>query len=92
MIETSLHKLAEHILGLDEASLTSLWKKYKERTENFEMSREWEKSVIIFFIINAVRAKNQMFNEQVIRQGQPGNAEKQSGRRPRSKPALRRIK
>ena len=70
MIETTLHKLAEHILGLDEASLVSLWEKYKTRTENFEISREWDKAVIIFFIINAVRAKNQMFNEEILKRQQ----------------------
>ena len=58
MIESSLDRLAQQILGLDEASLSSLWEKYKKRMEHFEPSQEWEKAVIIFFIINAVRAKN----------------------------------
>jgi hypothetical protein len=92
MIETTLHKLAEHILGLDEASLASLWEKYKTRTENFEISREWEKAVIIFFIINAVRAKNQMFNEQIQQRNQPQPEPGQAPRRPRGKPDLRRVK
>ncbi|HOK06435.1 MAG TPA: hypothetical protein PK836_04490 [Syntrophales bacterium] len=66
MIEDTLERLAERILSLDEASLTSLWEKYRRRMENFTVSREWERSVIIFFIINAVRAKNQIFNERIM--------------------------
>lgn len=72
MFESTLLKLADRILALDEASLTSLWKKYKDRMESFDASREWERSVIVFFIINAVRAKNQIFNERILKmQGSP---------------------
>jgi len=92
MIESTLNKLAEHILGLDEASLVSLWEKYKTRTENFEISREWEKSVIVFFIINAVRAKNQMFNEQIQKRQQPQAEPERTAARPRGKPDLKRVK
>jgi hypothetical protein len=66
MIENSLEKIAETILALDEASLSGLWEKYKRKMEHFESTKEWEKSVIIFFIINAVRVKNKLFNEQII--------------------------
>ncbi len=89
MLEKSLEKIAETILSLDEASLVSLWQKYKLRMETFEPSREWERSVIVFFLINAVRAKNQIFNDQLM---------KQKERRPaapkprRAAPTLRRIK
>ena len=65
MIEKAVNQLAEKILNLDEASLTGLWEKYKTRMEHFEVSREWERAVVVFFIINAVRAKNHIFNEQV---------------------------
>jgi hypothetical protein len=65
MLDHTLEKMAEKILGFDEASLTSLWEKYKRKMEHFEVSREWEKAVIVFFIINAVRAKNHIFNEQI---------------------------
>ena len=92
MIEATLNKLAEHILGLDEASIASLWQKYKARTENFEISKEWEKAVIIFFIINAVRAKNQMFNEQIKKRNQPQPEPGQTPRRPPGKPDLRLVK
>ena len=70
MIENTLDKLAENILGIDEASLANLWDKYKSRMDSFDRTREWEKSVIIFFIINAVRAKNHIFNEQVMKEEQ----------------------
>ena len=65
-LENSLNKIAENILHLDEASLTSLWDKYKQKMEQFSTSSEWEKAVIIFSIINAVRAKNAIFNEKML--------------------------
>lgn len=88
MIESVLDKMAERILSLDEASLTSLWEKYKRRMEHFEPSKEWEKGIIIFFIINAVRAKNHIFNEQIRRQPEPGPDMKQR----KKKPDLRLVK
>ncbi|HVO66883.1 MAG TPA: hypothetical protein VMT12_10405 [Syntrophales bacterium] len=66
MLESALDKLAETILNLDEASLADLWDKYKEKMENFDTTKEWEKSVIIFFIINSVRVKNHIFNENIL--------------------------
>jgi len=92
MIEATLHKLAEHILNLDEASLTSLWEKYKNRTENFEVSKDWEKSVIIFFIINAVRAKNQIFNEEILKRDGKGAEPEKMTSPPKGKSGLRRVK
>jgi hypothetical protein len=89
MLEKTLENIAERILALDEASLTSLWKKYKLRMEEFSTTKEWEKAVIVFFIINAVRVKNHIFNEQVTR-----NQEKRSENKKNSKdiPYLKRIK
>lgn len=66
MLESALEKLAETILNLDEASLTSLWDKYKKKMENFDTTRKWEQAVIIFFIINSVRVKNHIFNENIL--------------------------
>ena len=68
MIEPALENIAEKILNFDEASLTALWDKYKLRMERFDTSREWERAVIIFFMINAVRAKNRIFNDQLLKQ------------------------
>lgn len=65
-MENTLSNIADKILSLDEASLTGLWKNYKDRMEQFDTSREWEKSILIFFIINSVRVKNEIFNEQII--------------------------
>jgi hypothetical protein len=87
MLESALDRMAQQILGLDEASLSSLWEKYKKRMEHFKPSKEWEKAVIIFFIINAVRAKNHIFNEQLIRQRQT-----EPEMPPRGKPELRLVK
>jgi len=65
MLEKALENIADKILALDESSLSGLWDKYKEKMEHFDTSKEWEKAVIIFFIINSVRVKNHIFNEQV---------------------------
>ena len=92
MLENTLDKLAEKILCLDEASLASLWDKFKIRMDQFDRSKEWEKAVIIFFIINAVRAKNHIFNEQIAKR-QPRESESGAPAPPKSgKPDLRRIK
>lgn len=83
MIEETLLKMADRIVRLDEASLASLWQKYRKRVENVELSREWEKAVIVFFIINAVRAKNEILNEYI----------QEKNKSPREKkPKLRLIK
>ncbi len=89
MLESSLDKIAETILSLDEASLSGLWEKYKKKMEHFETSREWEKSVIIFFLINAVRVKNQIFNEQLLRLQ---DREGEKPQPPKGKPHLRLVK
>jgi hypothetical protein len=86
MLESTLENIAEKILALDEASLTSLWSKYKERMDQFDASGDWEKAVIVFFIINAVRAKNQIFNERIIRMQNSGVPKKPA------KPNIKRIK
>ena len=86
MLESALDNLAEKILSFDEASLSSLWEKYKSRMERFEPSKEWEKAVIIFFIINAVRAKNHIFNEQILSQPDTSPGKKQK------KPDLHLVK
>ncbi len=90
MFEKSLDRIAERILALDEASLNSLWEHYKERMEQFDTSKEWEKAVIIFFIINAVRVKNKIFNEHI---SQSFTDKKTTPKKPaRDIPYLKRIK
>jgi hypothetical protein len=66
-LEESLNKIAETISGMDEASLSSLWDKYKNKAHDFSPSPEWKKSVIIFSIINSIRVKNAVFNEQILK-------------------------
>jgi hypothetical protein len=90
-IENSLDKIAENILYLDEASLASLWDKYKIKMEQFSFTPEWEKSVIIFSIINAVRVKNAIFNEQILSNQSP--KETALPKRPQGgKPHLKLVK
>ena len=89
MLENTLERIAEKILSLDEASLAALWDRYKQKMERFQPTKEWERSVIVFFIINAVRAKNHIFNEQVAaRQHPPAD----TPNRRRGKPELIRVK
>jgi hypothetical protein len=89
VLESALHKMAENILSLDEASLASLWEKYKTRMGHFETTREWEKSVIIFFIINAVRVKNHIFNENMLLLRKKHDKPQKP---PRKKPNLKLVK
>ncbi|HUN55513.1 MAG TPA: hypothetical protein VMU29_10200 [Smithella sp.] len=66
-LENSLNKIAEIIWHIDEASLASLWEKYKKKVEQFSGSAEWEKAFIIFSIINCVRTKNAILNENILK-------------------------
>ena len=89
-LENSLNKIAESILHIDEASLTSLWDKYKNKVEQFSNSSEWEKAVIIFSIINAVRAKNAIFNEKLLNNKAPKKTA--PSERPQGKSYLKLVK
>ena len=89
-LENSLNKIAENILHIDEASLTSLWDKYKNKVEQFSNSSEWEKAVIIFSIINAVRAKNAIFNEKLLNNKAPKKTA--PSERPQGKSYLKLVK
>ena len=94
MMEKILERLAEQILAFDEASLVSLREKYRTRIEHFDGTRDWERAVITFCIINAVTMKNSLFNENILRR-QKNRGEKSprhaKGRR-LSGPSLRRVK
>ncbi|RLB02299.1 MAG: hypothetical protein DRG55_03225 [Deltaproteobacteria bacterium] len=88
MLEKALDRIAKQILHLDEASLRQLRQKYMERVLNFEPTKEWEKGVIIYFIINGVIAKNHLFNQNVLARNREGK-----GLSPKEKPIhLRLIK
>ena len=75
MLENALDKIAEQIIALDEASLTQLRKLYLDRLFHFAPTKEWEKAVIIYFIINGVIAKNNLFNQHIAA-GQTGETKK----------------
>ncbi len=93
MLEKTLEKIADRILALDEASLSFLWEKYRQRTECFDATRNWERAAIIFFIINAVRAKNQIFNEEIgkLHDRTSSSPQKQKPA-PRGRPSLTLVK
>ncbi|HON58780.1 MAG TPA: hypothetical protein P5040_01350 [Smithella sp.] len=77
-MENSLNKIAETILHFDEASLAFLWEKYKSKVENFSNTKEWEKAVIIFYIINSVITKNAIFNEKLLEANEKSKQKKTS--------------
>jgi hypothetical protein len=89
-MEKALEKLAEQILHFDEASLAHLREKYRTRIDHFDGTRDWEKSVIIYCIINAVSMKNNLFNENVLKRKKGKEVKSQAPGK--SRPALKRIK
>jgi hypothetical protein len=66
-MEKALERLAEQILSFDEASLSNLREKYRLKIEHFDGTKDWERSVIIYCVINAVSVKNSLFNENVLK-------------------------
>jgi len=65
MIDEVLSRIAGQIMALDEETLTALLPRYKERMLDFTPTRQWEESVLIYFIINGLRVKNTQFNEKI---------------------------
>lgn len=90
-LENSLNKIAETILHFDEASLAFLWGKYKNKVENFSNTQEWEKAVVIFYIINSVITKNAIFNEKMLQANTPSQP-KTSLEQHKVKPHLKLVK
>ena len=86
-MEKALERLAEQILSFDEASLTRLREKYRLRIDNFDGTKDWEKAVVVYCIINAVSMKNALFNENVKRR--TGKKRESSVKNP---PSLKRVK
>jgi len=64
-IEEVLQGLADRVLDFDEASLVQLQEKYLKKVSEFAPTREWEKAIVVYFMINSVRVKNRIFNEKV---------------------------
>jgi len=89
-MEKALERLAEQILSFDEASLANLREKNRLRIENFDGTRDWEKAVIIYYIINGVSMKNALFNENVLKRRK--GKEKKPSLPVRNRPDLKRVK
>jgi hypothetical protein len=87
LMDRALEKLAEQILFFDEASLASLREKYRLRIEDFDGTKDWEKAVIIYCIINAVSLKNTLFNENVLKR-----KKEKEGKPSKGPPSLKRVK
>ena len=95
MLEKALDRLAQQIISLDEASLTQLRKTYLNRLLQFEPTKEWEKAVIIYFIINGVIAKNNLFNHHILEQEEgekPKGPEDKSSKGGKGKGKLKVVK
>ncbi|OGQ11440.1 MAG: hypothetical protein A2026_07535 [Deltaproteobacteria bacterium RBG_19FT_COMBO_46_12] len=86
-MEKALVRLAEQILSFDEASLAHLREKYRLRIEHFDGTKDWERAVIIYYIINAVSLKNTLFNENVLKRKKEKEGKSSNGR-----PRLKRVK
>ena len=87
LMEKALERLAEQILSFDEASLANLREKYRLKIEHFDGTKDWEKSVIIYCIINAVSLKNTFFNENVLKR-----KKEREGKPSKGHPSLKRVK
>jgi hypothetical protein len=86
-MEKALERLAEQILSFDEASLSNLREKFRLKIEHFDGSKDWEKSVIIYCIINALSLKNTLFNENVMKRKR-----EKGGKPTKGHPSLKRVK
>ncbi|KUJ96458.1 MAG: hypothetical protein PWR24_550 [Desulfonauticus sp.] len=64
-MEKLLQNLAEKLLEIDEASLTSLWEKYFNLVQNFQPTNQWERDFLVFSFIQSLKWKNQFFNLQL---------------------------
>jgi hypothetical protein len=87
-MEKALEKLAEQLLAYDEASLADLREKYRLRIEQFDGTKDWEKAVVIYCMINAISLKNTLFNENMLKRKK--GREKPS--LPSGRPRLKRVK
>ena len=89
-MEKAIEKLAEQILSFDEASLVHLREKYRLRIEDFDGTKDWERAVIAYCIINAVSMKNSLFNENVMKKAKHQEEKSSSPKQGRS--GLKRVK
>lgn len=57
-MKDKLNQLAEQFLDLDACELIRLLPDIQQRMQHCDHSPEWERSVVAFFLINAMRFKN----------------------------------
>jgi hypothetical protein len=91
-IEEALLHIADRVLDFDEASLAQLQEKYLKKVSDFSPTPEWERAMVVYFIINSVRVKNKIFNEKVTKTNKAKNADKAAGTKSASKKALKLVK
>jgi hypothetical protein len=87
-MEKVLEKLADQLLAFDEASLANLREKYRLRIEQFDGTKDWERAVIVYCMINAISLKNTLFNENMLKRKK--GREKPTP--PPGRPRLKRVK
>lgn len=71
-MEKVLIKMAEQLIALDEASLTSLWDKYEGVVRDFQPTKKWEQAVLVLGMIQTLRWKNHLFNHHWAALQKPG--------------------
>jgi len=69
MVRKSIDKIADQILDLDEEELAKILPHYKSIMEEFSPNPEWERAVIAFFLINAVRVKKNLAQAHTLKKG-----------------------
>lgn len=83
MIKKTVDDLAAAILNLNEEDLAAQLNHYKKIMEDFQPTKEWEKAVIAFFLINGVKIKNNLLQAQVHKQTLPRFCQPDSPKRTR---------
>ncbi len=63
-VKQTLDRLADEILELDPEELKALLPEIQARMDQADHTLEWERAVINFFIINAVRVKDKLCCQQ----------------------------
>ncbi len=59
-MQEMLDRLADQILDLDPDELKALLPQIQARMDDPDQSREWERAVIAFFMVNAIRVKQNL--------------------------------
>jgi hypothetical protein len=62
-VQEMLDQLADQVLDLDAQELKALLPQIQARMDQLDHSREWERSVVAFFIINALRVKDNLAHQ-----------------------------